>query len=71
MKKITAALTVVSLIAATALAQTTAAVAQTRRNAGEARQGYQYRNRGYYDQNGTRYYDGYPLSDWEKMRDRW
>ena len=70
MKKITAALTLVSLIAATALTQAEA-VAQTRRNAGEARQGYQYRNRGYYDQNGTRYYDGYPLSDWEKMRDRW
>jgi hypothetical protein len=70
MKKITAALTLVSLVAATALTQPPA-VAQTRRDAREAGQGYRYQNRGYYNQNGTRYYDGYPLSDWEKMRDRW
>jgi hypothetical protein len=70
MQKITAALILVSFIAATALTQTVA-MAQTRRDAREARQGYRYQNSGYYNQNGTRYYDGYPLSDWEKMRDRW
>ena len=70
MKKITAALTLVSLIVATALTQT-AAMAQTRRDAREAGQGYRYQTRGYYNQNGTEYYDGYPLRDWEKMRDRW
>ena len=70
MQKITAALILVSLVAATTLTQTTA-MAQTRRDNREAGQGYRYQNRGYYTQNGTRYYDGYPLSDWENMRDRW
>jgi hypothetical protein len=70
MQKITAALILVSLIAATALTQT-AAMAQTRRDAREAGQGYRYQSRGYYNQNGVRYYDGYPLRDWENMRDGW
>ena len=49
--------------------QTAAAAAQTRRQTTGTDQ--QYRQRGYYNQNGTRYYDGYPLSELEKMRARW
>jgi hypothetical protein len=63
MKKIGAILSFVSLLA-TAFVQT--AEAQPRRQAGAAGQTYGYHNRGYYSQNGTRYYDGYPLRDWEK-----
>jgi hypothetical protein len=61
MQKITAALIFVSLIAATALAQT-AAMAQARHDSREAGQGYRYQNRGYYNQNRMQYYDGYPLA---------
>jgi hypothetical protein len=45
MQKITAALILVSLIAATTLTQR-AAMAQTRRDGREAGQGYRYQNRG-------------------------
>ncbi len=52
MKKLIAtALALLSLLAGTALTQS-AAVAQTRRDAGQ-----------YYYQNGSQYYDGYPLRD--------
>jgi hypothetical protein len=70
MQKITAALILVSLIAATTLTQR-AAMAQTRRDGREAGQGYRYQNRGFYNQNGVRYYDGYPSSDRQKMREGW
>jgi hypothetical protein len=60
MKKLIAtALALLSLLAGTALTQS-AAVAQTRRDAGQ-----------YYYQNGSQYYDGYPLRDWKNMRDGW
>jgi hypothetical protein len=58
-KLIPTALALLSLLAGTALTQS-AAVAQTRPDAGQ-----------YYYQNGSQYYDGYPLRDWENMRDGW
>jgi hypothetical protein len=53
------ALALVSIVAGMALTQS-AAVAQTRRDAGQ-----------FYYQNGSQYYDGYPLRDWERMQDGW
>jgi hypothetical protein len=68
MRKTSFGLILAGAIAAT-FVQTAATEAQSRRTAAGAEQAN--RQRGYYNQNGTRYYDGYPLSDWEKMRDRW
>ena len=68
MRKVTFGLILLNLIAA-AFVQTVAIQTRTRPYPAEAAQSYG--QRGYYNQNGTRYYDGYPLSDWDKMRDRW
>ena len=53
------ALALVGYLAGKVLPQSTAS-AQTSRDAGQ-----------YYYQNGSQYYDGYPLRDWQNMRDRW
>jgi hypothetical protein len=73
MKTLITALLLATLIAIPANIQSAAAAPTGRRDAGQAEPNHD-RSRhdgGYYHQNGTVYYDGYPLSEWLNQRDSW
>ena len=63
MKTLIAALSLVTLIAAPTFTRSATAAPNARRDANY--------NGEYYNQNGTVYYHGYPLRDWEGMHDGW
>jgi hypothetical protein len=73
MKTLIAALALVTLIATPTFTQSATAAPKARRDAGQWGQNYNdsYYNGGYYNHNGTLYYQGYPLRDWDRIQDRW
>jgi hypothetical protein len=73
MKTLIATLTLATLIAVPAFTQSAAAGPQARRDVGQTQRNYNnsYYNGGYYKHNGTLYYRGYPLSEWDRVQDRW
>jgi hypothetical protein len=73
MKTLITTLALATLIAVPALTQSAAAAPRARRDSDQSRQNYNesYHNGGYYNHNGTLYYRGYPLREWDRIQDRW
>jgi hypothetical protein len=73
MKTLITTLAVATLIAVPALSQSAAAAPRARRAPDQSWQNHNesYYNGGYYNHNGTLYYQGYPLSEWDRIQDRW
>jgi hypothetical protein len=73
MKTLIAALSLATLIAAPTFTQSATAAPNARRDASQSGRNYSnsYYDGGYYKHNGTPYYQGYPLSEWKRIQDRW